>query len=232
MKCKYSIVFLFTLVCCLCKTMHAQYNLKVGIGSKYVLAPNYNAMLGVYNEDNGSLYNLEQGLKNLNFVNGVHLGIRRKTGLISYELSWEYLSSQSTTFGEDTLTGALFEQTLYYTVIDTYLGIDYSASDLFSYGITLGPRSMRIRRDIGNSDNKINMTKNGNPQWTSKIYAQIILGGRSTIRFALRPYFEYAWTKLDVSTVRDDLNINFTDTTEEPFHSFGLTLLFYNGPKS
>lgn len=231
MKSKYSIVILITLFCFLCKSLEAQYNFKVGIGSKYVLAPTHNLLVGQYNEDNKDLgIFLEQPLDDLNFVNGVHLGIRRKTDLISYEISWEYLSSKSYTYGEDT-SGNLFEQTLYYTIIDTYFGIEYESSDLFSYGLTLGPRNMRIRRDIGNSDSKINMTKNGNPQWTSKLYGQVTLGGRGTIGFALRPYFEFAWNKLNLSNIRDDFNINYSGNTSDSFHSFGVTLLFYNGPQ-
>ncbi len=231
MKCKYYLVFLVTLISCSSNVLEAQFNFKVGIGSKYMLAPTYNNLVELYNEDNDDNYNIEEELNNLRFVNGVHLGIRRKTDAISYEISWEYLSSKSQTFGEESLNGPLFEQTIYYTVIDTYLGLEYASSDNFSYGITLGPRSTRIRRDIGNSDNKINMTKAGNPQWTSKVYTQVMLGGRSSIRFALRPYYEFAWSKLDLSQVVSDLNIPYSGDTQESFHSFGLTLLFYNGPQ-
>lgn len=229
MKQKYKTYLLLTLLFLCLSELEAQFNFKVGVGSNYMLNPEQEKLINQFNIDNLSL--IEQEMPDFRFITGVHLGVRNKFDRWAVELSWQYLTNRRQSYGEFP-DNSLFQVELYYTIIDTYLGVEYGFNDRISYGIGFGPRILRIQREIGNSNLKINLTKESNPQWTTKFYAQYNLGGTNFTRFALRPYLDFALTDIDLNYFRDDLNISSTGDFKDPFHAVGLTLIFFNGPSS
>ncbi len=225
--------YLFLLIfVCFVGPINAQINFKVGLGAKYLFAPNHNALVAAFNDTRSDeLFILEQPLEDLGMMTGVMLGIRNKMDQMSIELNWEYLSRKRESYGEVTSGGNLYAETLYYNSIDTYVGVNFHGQDRISYGIALGPRFMRIRRDIANSDFRVDMTKKSNPQWTSKIYFQWEFGGTGNTRFALRPSYDFAWNSIDLEQMKDDLDIVYNGDLTDRFNGIGLSLIFLNGPK-
>ncbi len=219
------ILFFFSFV----SNSDAQINFQVGIGTSYTLANAHNDLVTEFNTANA--FRLEEDFPALRVMSGIHLGLRYMVGNWGLDLSLQNLRRTRETYGEDGTI--LFEKKYYYTVNGLNAGVEFKTNKIISYGIGIGPRNVRIQRDIKNTDKRVAVIDKDMYQWNIKTYILFEFGGQAFTRFALRPYFDFPLQSISLLQLANDMELpNYSGDVDEFFKGIGISFIFYNGPQS
>lgn len=210
--------------------LFSQMNFKVGVNTNYVLDKGYGDLLDAFNTENNALQRLEKEMPALNLVTGVVFGLRYAVDTWSVDLTYQNSRKTREAFGENT-TGSLFEKKYYYSMNELIGSLEYKSNSIMSYGIGVGPRTMRIQRDIQNSNRRKTIVTQDGFQWNIKAYLLFEFGGKTFTRFALRPYFDFPLSSIALNNLRDDMELTTTQSFKDSFNGVGMSFIFYNGPK-
>ncbi len=217
-------LILFLSICAVCQ---AQFNVKAGYSFAYTGAPANNAIISDFNTQNA--FRLDREMKDVHLVSGIEIGLNYKFENLGIEFNFENLSTDKDALGEDSVTGDLFRQKLYWGLSGYSLGIE-NIWGKFGYGIALGRRKHKVQENIATTNEKRSiMQKSIN---STKIYAIFNLGGTKSLSFQVRPFVNIPWQSTDLSLVRDSLELAPSNDSLEKFVTYGISFAFYNGPQS
>ena len=217
--------------------LFGQLNFKVGYDLAYNRPGELNKIIDQYNEEANANPNimLESEMGKLRFTGGLELGLRYSIGNTSFEFSLSSMSKTHVASGigisSDTLVGEFeVREALNYSFNRYSLGYQYQIGS-FGYGASIGRRKVRVRTEVDGTDVKLTLTEKSN--YAAKVYMLYDLPGLKSMRMSLIPYVEFPLGDMNVANVGKRILQNPTggDDIRESFPVFGLSFVFYNGPR-
>lgn len=221
------LIFFISIFCSIPKT-EAQINMSIGYNYNYASLPAVENIRTTYNEANPWF---EDKFRATHSMNGLHIGLRYKIEPVGFTAFWENANATRRVAGEDpnTMTGFArknyFRQNQFGIGVESYLG-------RLGYGLTLQTSNFRISTDIdGIKDRR---TVDQQNYISSTFYGLFKFHGTNVLEMSLRPFFQYAWTPINISNFNTELNPTSTLPTEDfTFRNtvIGIGFIFYNGPQ-
>ena len=173
-------------------------------------------------------------IPDLNFMHGVHLGLRyliKDTG--GFEFSWEGLTRSRRAVGEVTVAGmdgsigALFQEELFYSVNQFMFGYQ-SVIGNYGIGTSIGYNTLKIQQEIATSD--IKNTFFNESQFSARINLSYYLKSNNTVSLSLQPYVQFPLGSYNLTALADRLDVPVpSGGSSDSFFTYGLTIVFYNG---
>jgi hypothetical protein len=204
----------------------AQFNINVGYSAQYSPLKSTNSLFDTYN---ASKPNITKPYSNINYIHGLELGIRYMFGLkFGIEAGFNNLLTK------DNKTSSLENNVIINDEwrvsnrqinfgIENYFGT-------FGYGLSLVHSTWKYSKDEIGNDKKLEILKSSD--LAAKI-SLIIQAKSYKNAFALRPYYLYPFKRdTDITALKNVLNGSSSVSVTENFESFGISLIFYNGPQT
>lgn len=212
-----------------CIQLTGQLNVKVGYALSAVSAgPHEDIIIRYNNYLNESLEDaLEKPMGQLNLMSGINIGLAYHINPVhSFELGWENLSAQKEALGE-TLDNRLFSQRLFYSANQYYLAYQARISDL---GIQLGVGANRfkVKDEIGTTD--VRKTVVSSQQGIIRFGLAYYFESLGRVAFSVQPFYHLALKNIPLDGLEQELGIE-TRSASTGFSTFGIRLVFYNGPR-
>ena len=205
---------------------YAQVNIKVGYNLAYTSTSALDELVNAFNQQND--FRLSKPLGTVNFISGIDVGLRYTMGSTSLEFSFDNLSSEKEALGEEPSDGSLFKEIYFYNQKGFSFGIE-THSDKLGWGISLMNRTYSFKTNIATTNEKRDVLSDS--VLAVKVNTSIYLGGTGNISFAIKPFYIFPISKIDLSPLASEWNIVPQNTPEERFGTFGLSFVFYNGPQ-
>jgi hypothetical protein len=198
----------------------AQLNLKTGYSISLVSDPVVNHLIDEQNQANS----YTKDLKQLEWMHGFDAGIRYKSGLHAFELTYGgayrhlrgYLANPSG--GNDLYDRVNFDV--------HSLGLGYQlAEGLFGLGAELQYQWYITKSELILPYESF---KDVQTMWATKVYLMLILGGSGDISLVISPYYIIPGGTYDAQPLQQ-----FLETTPEAkqnkWNRLGISFIFYNG---
>ncbi len=201
----------------------AQLNMKAGFTTMYIQASDFNGVIQEFNIAEAE--QLQNPIPDLHFLNGIQVGLRYKFDVIMVDFTWENTLRKRDGFGE-TADGALFEREYFFNFNTLSLSLETRLTPNFHFSAGVGRRTFRIRREIGNSDKKINISKSD--QYYLQVKPIFVISPYARTPLALSPFVIYPLSEIGLGGFREDLDLPSANSNER-FVSFGLSLVYYYG---
>ncbi len=206
--------------------MYGQFNIKIGYSFNILSASENNALLDAFNMTKGNEIDLEIPFSNLNSMHGIHLGSRFLLGNSNaFEFTWENMSRKRQAVGENQ-DGSLFQTELFYSFNQYMIGYQ-SYFGNWGLGSGFGYNNVSVRDRIANSDFKNTIISDG--QWIARINLSLNFGQNENVSLSLQPFVQFPITSISLDPLASELNVESTDTINESFFNYGVSLIFYNG---
>lgn len=216
--------FCFTL--CVITGIYGQLNFKVGYSFGYTAMKDANTIHQAYNDSKPGIVEL---MKDIHWMHGIEVGVRRKWESVGLELSYQNLGRDRTAIGLEADDSA-FEKTLFYST-RTYAFALENYFGPFGYGASIGSTRMKVQTDIAG----INSTKRplmSDASLSSQFYLLLSAPGTKTVSLTIKPYVSVNWGGFNLSALEPELNVDTgLDLSDINPTFFGISLLFYNGPQ-
>ena len=207
----------------------AQLNMKAGFTTMYTQASEFNGVLAAFNMQKQD--ELQNPIPDLHFTNGIQVGLRYKFDVIMIDFTWENTLRKRLGFGESA-DGSLLEKEYFFNFNAMSLSLETRLTPNFHFSAGIGRRTFRVRRDIGNSDRKINVFRSPAEQYYLQIKPIFVISPYARTPLAISPFFIYPLSDIGLLDFQNDL----FDPTPDPitevserFVSFGLSLVYYYG---
>lgn len=204
----------------------AQLNVKVGYGFAYTPASSNSALIGDFNSLND--YRLDRNMEELHYVSGIEIGLNYRYQGLGFELSYDNLSSSKDALGEEPMSGDVFRERLYWGLSGYSLGVENVWGN-YGYGVALSRRNHKVSESIANTSEKRSIVEQA--VFSTKLHLVFEVGSNESISFQLRPFVNIPWEGLDLSAVRDNLELASSNDSIEKFVTYGISFTFYNGPQ-
>ncbi len=225
---RFRMVFLCVLSLFLSYQAQSQINIKIGYSLSAISAENNNNILQTYNNTKiAEGIDLAIPFSDLNVMHGVNLGLRyliKNTG--GFEFTYEGLSSKARAVGEQPISGALFQEELFYSLRQFTFGYQ-SLIGNFGLGTAIGYNNLKIQQKISTSDFKISFLDQN--QYTARINLSYYLKSNNTVSLAFQPYVQFPLGSYDLNPLATRLGLPNSADYHDSFFSYGLTIVFYNG---
>lgn len=207
---------------------HAQLNFKVGYDLSFARPSALNSLIDEYNDANPYF---ESKMGHLKFISGLEMGVRYGFGSTALEFTFGNMSKTQGAEGILPADNSEVIKKLYYNVRRYNIGYQYLIGS-FGYGASIGLRKFRVRTSATGTTIKPTLAEDYN--YFSRFHILYELPGQKRLRFTIMPYVEVPWGKTDVSNVRNHLLNTPTNTQEllESLPVFGISFVFYNGPRN
>lgn len=213
--------FIFLILCFFSLNGASQFNVKIG----YVFAYSpFDAQNNLQSRYNTTSTNLEQAIKPVHFLNGAHVGFRRKFGGFGIELAWENLGTNREVVGFNA-DETVFTNKYFYSMSGYSLGFE-TYINRFGYGTTVERTRFQVKTDIGGIDLKRKISDES--KYSSKFYLLYTVQQSNAVALVLKPYFHWFWGEYNLNAYENDLIGTQTGLTSRPWF-IGLSLVFYNG---
>lgn len=220
----YYLTFLFS---CIAITIgFAQVNIKVGYNLGYTNTQELDELVTNFNTTND--YRISKALGTVNYTSGIDVGFRYSFSSSSVELAFDNLSTEKEALGEEPSDASLFKEVYFFN----QKGLNFSLetrSNKLGWGIGLMRRTYSFKTNIATSNEKRDVLSQST--WALKAHTSIILGGTSNISFAIKPFYIFPLSRIDLTPLAFEWNIVPQNTPNERFGTFGLSFVFYNGPQ-
>ena len=206
---------------------YGQLNVKVGYTASYLNSGFNNNIFDSFNAQNS----LETRFKNLHMLHGIQLGFRYKINIAAIEFTWENTTRSRNAIQVDSLE-MFFEKNLYYSINSFSLGVQNNFGN-FGYGASIDSRTIRVRTNIGATDQRTDILKQRG--WTSRFYLSLNIPGGDFVSLSIQPYVQIPLESTDFYPLEMDLNPTSNanpDQFSEDLMTFGITLAFYNGAQN
>lgn len=225
------VIFLFLLSLVSLNDLRAQLNIKIGYSLGQTLPKVNNNLIKDLNAVRSPLFDDYTEMKGLGFMYGITLGLKYSFDIGSVELAWERLASDRNSVGIDRLPPPQQAISYAYEINYTFnqlMATYESRFGIWGLGTSIGVNRVAVSAPTSNSEQKDRLTTDS--QIVTRFSISANFESSNSVAFALKPYFQYPLTKIDLSGVADILNTG-TQDPEEGFPIFGLSLIFYNGPQ-
>jgi hypothetical protein len=218
----------FLVLFCLLFSLKAfsQLNIKIGYSASYINSDINNKIFDSYNEARPWL---ESNFENLHFLHGIQLGFRYKINVAAIEFTWENVTRSRNALGEDPSNGVFFEKELFYGMNTFSLGLQNNFGT-FGYGATIDSRIVKVKTNIGTSDQKREIVNESGI--SSKFYISLNFQSGDFVAMSLQPYIQVPWKDINLFGIENELienTMNTRDQFDENLMTFGITIVFYNG---
>jgi hypothetical protein len=203
---------------------NAQLNVKVGYCTQYNTFKQTNNLFKNYNSSSSEI---SKKYKSFHFLHGLELGLRyHVTETLAFDLG---LSSVSTL---DNKTSRLINAVVIkdeWKISNRFiaLGIE-NIYGTFGYGVQLGYSKWKYLKDFVGADSKQTIYEDNSLNLRFNFIIQAKSGNTA---FALKPFYNYPFSKENISVVDKTLNGSTANNVMENFQGFGLGVVFYNGPQ-
>ena len=208
----------------------AQLNIKVGYSLGFTQESIVSEIVDLFNQSviQNERVMLDIPLKGIGTMHGINLGFRyRLSDVGAFELSWENLGSDSKALGEYP-NGSLYEYDIFYSFNQYFLTYNTYFGNL-GIGSGVGYNNVIIQERIAQSDNKRSFDIPN--QWVARIHLDYSFGSSTSVGLSLQPYVQFPITKVNMNSLADRLGVDPLSSPDESFITFGLSLVFYNGPQ-
>lgn len=211
-------------------SIHAQFNMKIGYEVDYFNSSSQSCIVDQYNQEFSFLENGKM-MPSLRFMNGINLGVSYKTKFSRIELGWHLVTRDREAFGTieatDSTAAQAYDLSIRYRRTGFQLGYEFLL-EKFGIGATLN-------RDIFSMAKKGSPTKtfSKQPTFTTQFHISYRLYQSDRISLVLRPYYTLFYDELNFVSLIDELEIiPIKSTVGDVPYSFGLSVIFYNGPQN
>ncbi len=203
---------------------YAQVNIKIAYNGQYNTFNETNKLFSSYNSNTNEIL---QKYKNFHFSNGLEIGARY---MITDGLGIE--ASVASNFTGDNKTSKTVNASqvsdewrinnrVYAIGLESYFGS-------FGIGAQLGYSNWKYLKDFVGLNSKQAVFNDSN----YNLKLSFILQAKSDKNaFALKPFYNYPISNLDIAKVNQSLN-GSSNSIQENFQSFGLSIVFYNGAQT
>ncbi len=207
--------------------MEAQVNIRVGYNVAKIQAEKNESLIKIFNE---SEPHVESGFPQLNILHGFELGLRYNFGFLGFDLGFSNLGRDRTASVFNVTDEVIDERELKYSFNNFSFGIE-NVFDRFGYGGSFGVNFFRVKSRVGALDAS---TVLSDQYWNSRFYLMWNLRGSDLMCLSIRPYVDMSWETTNLSPIQDDIysspSVPSSALDEKPIF-FGISFLFYNGPK-
>lgn len=214
-------LFLVLVACLSLTSLSAQFNIKVGYSGSYLDMPVANAMIASYDKKTG----FEDKLKGLGIAHGLDIGMRYRFYSLNIEAGILSTNAEAKSVGQSA-AGEKIEKRYRTSLFDYHVSL---SQHFGSFGFGGGVARQRLRfKDFNQTTGdfgELSMQDN----WAAKAFLQFEFPARN-ISFALRPYYQFSLDNYDLSSVKNNLDVD-SDTSFDTLRMFGLSVLFFNGPQ-
>ncbi len=222
MRCRKAIsILLLAFFGCFSSPSDAQINLKTGYNFSILSNPGLNDAISFFNTSQGYTTPFQR----INWMHGIEGGIRFKSGLHGFELTYQgaYKGTKATgQNGDITYTDRLKFAT-------HSLAGGYQVSDrLFGIGTDLQYQLYKTKLTPGQSGAPF---KNGQNMFALKFYVMLTLKGGKGVDMAIQPYYVHPFKDYNLQPLKDYFSVEPFSPPNERWNRLGLTILFYNGEK-
>ena len=206
---------------------NSQINIRVGYNVAKIQAEKNKTL---FNSFNSSEPDLEIGFPDLNILHGFELGLRYNFGVVGFDLGFSNLGRNRTASVYDVTDDVFVDRELNYSMNNLSFGIE-NVFNRFGYGGTIGYNFFKVKSSLG-SENKKELV---NERFlNSRFYLMWNLHGSEAMCLSIRPFVELSWDRVNLGAIQDEIftspSIPNTELDETPM-LFGISFLFYNGPK-
>jgi len=199
-----------------------QFNVQVGYNTAWSQFTEINHQLNQYNEENNP--HLEEGFDELHFLHGIGIGLRYKISDFALEATWSNLNRTRNSLLYFAQSDSFDSREYKFGLNSLSIGAD-SYSKYVGIGAALHYQKLNITRNIGS--NELRLTNNRN--LNLDLHLNIKISSNESIQSILRPYYRFSLQSHDISRFSGD--INDTGSPDVDIQVYGISLLFYNGPK-
>jgi hypothetical protein len=200
----------------------AQVNLKAGYNISFMSDPGMNEVIQSF----GDRQDYTKSFNKLTWLHGFETGIRYKTGVSAFELTYQNAYQQLKAKGD--LNGGTMPYTDKIKVSIQSGGIGYYASgEVFGLGADFQFQWYRTKVEL---TEPISTFKDVQEMKGMRFYCMLTLKGSGSIDASLQPYFVLPFGKFDHDPLSLFLNQEAGPAAKK-WNRFGFTFLFYNGEK-
>jgi hypothetical protein len=202
--------------------VNAQVNLKAGYNISFLSDPGMNQVIQAFEDKQSytSSYNT------FSWLHGFETGLRFKTGIHAFELTYQNGYQILKAKGEVNGTSVPYTDKIKLSVQTGAIGY-YVTGEIFGMGADVQYQWYRTKVELAEPVNKF---KEIQEMMGMKFYCVLTLEGSGGIDAALQPYFILPFDAYNHDPLSQFLN---QEAGPEPkkWTRFGLTFLFYNGQK-
>lgn len=209
--------------------LSAQFNIKVGYSGSYHQLTEFNNQFKIHNEnpDNGFL---EDPFPKVHVLHGLEAGFRYKFGKhIGVEATWSNGQTRRVQTSGFDANEVFIEKKWRLSSNEYSIGLENYFGNL-GYGASLGYRKSKISKFKSNSRKYFEVQEDKFLNLNVHLIITVETGNGT---FALKPFYQAPLSDWTIDAFADNLNPGGNNTNlVENFRSFGLSFVFYNGPKS
>lgn len=223
--------FLF-LTICWTTSLNGQVNFRIGYDLTRISSPVNAEMTEAFNLANPFLEK-SQVLEELNYLNGLNLGISYKSKFSRIEIGWHTSSRTREAFGEKPgINGepaSSFEKSMRYRLSGFYISSEIILNRL-GIGASLSNDAIRMRSAIAGSSNDKTITNQTLYAFAPFISYEMYKG--KYVSLVLKPYFKLYLRAMNHSEIYQFLELNDAIGLVDRPYSFGFSFIFYNGEQN
>jgi hypothetical protein len=212
---------LAVLLAILFSPVHAQFNLKSGYNFSWLPDSGTDRLIGLFNTPEHT-----NTFPTLTWLHGFEAGMRYKSGASALELGYQGGYRSLRAEGTRLSDGTAFTDKLKFAVHAVTLG--YIASgEVFGLGAEL---QYQWNKTTAKLEEPVGSFKHSQPMWAYSFFMTFTFAGNNNIDMVLKPYYTIPDKPYDPDPLR---SFNGADIQLErrKWNRFGLSLIFYNGPK-
>lgn len=217
-------MFIVVLLAFAAGSVSGQFNIKIGYNAQYMVFNKTNQLFEQYNKNTSDL---SLKFEKFHFMHGLELGGRLMLGRRT-ALDAGFTSLFTTDNGSARNIGGTIandEWRISQRVLSLGLENYYR---IFGFGIQLGNIKTNYLRDFPGAKSKLSVYSESyyNLRFSLIFHAKT---GRNA--FALKPYYNYPLSSINIATVDRSLNAGGNAPIQENLSSYGIAIVFYNGPQ-
>jgi len=214
-------------------TSHAQVNLVVGYELNRFSSSVNSELTKSFNEVENPFLSNGKELGQLQYLNGLTVGISYKTTGWRSEVGFKTSSRSRDAFGEIPATttepASSFEVDMRYRIAGFYLSSEFLANR-FGIGASLGSDAFRLTSNIVDSSNDKVVTNQ--LLYSARLHLSYQVYQSSNMELVIRPYFKSYLKAVNHTEVYHFLGLSETIALVDRPYSIGFSLLFYNGAQN
>lgn len=203
---------------------HAQFNVKVGYNAQYNGLKETNKIFSRYNENTADI---SQKFSKFHYIHGLELGARY---MLSQRLAIDvgFISLFSTDNASSrNISGVINNDEWRITQRNLLIGFE-NYYNYIGFGVHIGNIKTNYLRNYPGANKKLSVYSDSYMNARVELILQAKSGNNA---FALKPYYNIPITDLNIAKVDQNLNNGTTPEIIEDFSSFGVSIVFYNGPQ-
>ncbi|MBP7273457.1 MAG: hypothetical protein KA974_06425 [Saprospiraceae bacterium] len=223
MKSLYTILSLLCIGFC-ANQAFAQLSIKVGYDLSYSQNYQFNTIIEAYNRRQTTL---DKSFKNFHTYNGLQVGGRLSpTDNIGFELGWHGGFKTLKSSGTNPADQTAFTQQLAISKNTISLGTEVIINDLLGIGGAYEYNLFNVRSKTTGIANNFTFKDNYS---AARVMATIHLHGSELISLAIRFHYQIPIEAIDYTNFNAELNNISSPTLLEKIHTFGISLILFNG---